>query len=128
MSIYHAIKMCLWQKYASISGRASRGEFFAYFLFYIIFFTAWNSLILALMAHFGDINLIDFVMAYIPIVFFPPLIAVSVRRFHDAGKSGWLVLLLFVPVLNLFALALLCLPGTGGPNRFGPVPERVHWT
>ncbi len=45
-----------------------------------------------------------------------PSIAVSVRRAHDSDKSGWWLL---VPIYNLI---LLCMPGTRGPNRFGPDP------
>lgn len=49
------------------------------------------------------------------------LTTVSVRRLHDRGKSGWWVLLYFVPVIGqlwLF-LELGVLPGTRGPNRYG---------
>jgi uncharacterized membrane protein YhaH (DUF805 family) len=45
-----------------------------------------------------------------------PSIAVGVRRMHDQDKSGWFIL---VPIANLI---FYCLPGTPGPNRFGPDP------
>lgn len=53
-----------------------------------------------------------------------PGLAVSVRRLHDQDRTGWLLLLWFIPVLGWFALlVLMCLEGTRGPNRFGPDPK-----
>jgi uncharacterized membrane protein YhaH (DUF805 family) len=52
-----------------------------------------------------------------------PSIAVGVRRFHDQDKSGWFLLLALIPVVGgLIVLVFMCLPGTSGPNRFGPDP------
>ena len=46
------------------------------------------------------------------------------RRFHDMDKSGWWVLLILVPILNLATyIYLLVKKGTSGANRFGAVPE-----
>lgn len=54
-----------------------------------------------------------------------PSIAVQVRRFHDQDKSGWLVLLGFIPYIGgLILLVFMCLEGTHGPNRYGPDPKR----
>ena len=53
-----------------------------------------------------------------------PSIAVQVRRFHDQDKSGWMVLLAFIPILGgLAVLIFMCLEGTRGTNRFGPDPK-----
>jgi len=55
---------------------------------------------------------------------FIPTIAVQVRRFHDQDKSGWMVLLTFIPYLGgLIVMIFMCLEGTRGPNRFGPDPR-----
>ncbi|QGN55441.1 DUF805 domain-containing protein [Novosphingobium sp. Gsoil 351] len=59
-----------------------------------------------------------------------PAIAVTVRRLHDRDMSGWwylgFVVLSMVPVVGFIAsiafLVIMCLPGTPGPNRFGPDP------
>lgn len=56
---------------------------------------------------------------------FVPSIAVQVRRFHDQDKSGWLILLGFIPYVGgLVLLVFMCLEGTHGPNRYGPDPKR----
>ncbi|MDO7840897.1 DUF805 domain-containing protein [Sphingomonas immobilis] len=53
-----------------------------------------------------------------------PSIAVQVRRFHDQDKSGWFVLLGLIPYVGgLVVLVFMCLPGTVGPNKFGPDPK-----
>ncbi len=52
-----------------------------------------------------------------------PTISVSVRRLHDHDKSGWWLLVAFVPILGaLYLLYLFVTKGTDGPNRFGPNP------
>lgn len=55
---------------------------------------------------------------------FVPALAVQVRRFHDQDKSGWFVLLNFIPYIGgLIVLVFMFLEGTRGPNRFGPDPK-----
>ena len=51
-------------------------------------------------------------------------IATDVRRFHDRDKSGWWVFIVLIPVVGAAWLLIECgfLPGTIGPNRFGPDP------
>jgi uncharacterized membrane protein YhaH (DUF805 family) len=51
-------------------------------------------------------------------------IAVGIKRFHDRNKSGWWVLIAFVPVIGgLWYLIECCfLRGTAGPNTYGPDP------
>lgn len=47
----------------------------------------------------------------------------SIRRCHDIGKSGWWLLLLVIPVVNIiFYLYLYLKKGTTGPNSYGPDP------
>ncbi len=49
--------------------------------------------------------------------------AVSVQRIHDFGWSGWALLITVLPVVGqIFDLALCCVPGTRGPNKYGPDP------
>jgi uncharacterized membrane protein YhaH (DUF805 family) len=51
-------------------------------------------------------------------------INIGIKRFHDRDKSGWWVLIAFVPVIGLIWYIIECgfLPGTPGPNRYGPDP------
>lgn len=50
-------------------------------------------------------------------------IMLTIRRCHDLNKSGWMYLLMFVPIVDIiFALYLLFAKGTEGPNQYGPDP------
>lgn len=52
-----------------------------------------------------------------------PNLAVQVRRLHDQDKSGWFLLLFFIPYIGgLVALVFMCIAGTKGSNRYGPDP------
>lgn len=130
MTVRDALRDCIFRKYANGAGRAARGEFFVFFAFYVLFFSLWSVGIAGLICYRGDIDRVVHVLGYAPFIFLPPLLAVSVRRYHDTGRTGWLALLLFVPLINLLGLALLCAPGTTGPNRYGPqpAPVRLVWS
>lgn len=101
-----------FQKYARFDGRASRGEYWWFalglFVIYIVLYiplaigTAAESTALTLI--FGLLVLV-FALAIIV-----PSIAVGVRRLHDAGFSGWLYLLAFVPCVSIVVLVLMALP------------------
>jgi uncharacterized membrane protein YhaH (DUF805 family) len=53
--------------------------------------------------------------------------AVWAKRWHDRDKSGWWSLIFFVPIVGAIwiLVELGCLPGTEGPNRFGPDPLAI---
>ncbi len=90
MSFGEAIKAC-FQKYAVFSGRARRSEYWYFYLF-----TFSVSFVLERIPLFGAISLIWCLAQIIP------SIAVTVRRFHDIGKSGWNYLFFAIPELVFF--------------------------
>ena len=50
-----------------------------------------------------------------------PFLSVTCRRLHDTNRSGWFLLLYFIPLIGLiWLLVLCCLEGTEGENRYGP--------
>ncbi|MFN4090796.1 MAG: DUF805 domain-containing protein [Alphaproteobacteria bacterium] len=53
-----------------------------------------------------------------------PGIAVAIKRLHDRDRSAWFLLVIFIPVVGAIWLLIEqgFLPGTPGPNRFGPPP------
>ena len=54
-----------------------------------------------------------------------PALALSVKRWHDRGKSAWWVLVMLIPVIGWLWTVIECglLKGTPGANRFGPPPQ-----
>ena len=65
-----------------------------------------------------NILLLDWAGFVAFLVFLTPDIALSVRRMHDTGKSGWHCL---IPIYGL--ARMMFVRGTVGPNRFGPDPK-----
>ena len=53
-------------------------------------------------------------------------LALSIKRLHDQDKSAWWILFALIPLLGFVVLFIILgfLPGTKGPNRYGPQP---HW-
>jgi uncharacterized membrane protein YhaH (DUF805 family) len=53
-------------------------------------------------------------------------VAVSVKRLHDFGRSGWWAILCFVPYLDYVAVPVLgIIPGKIGSNIYGEDPHRA---
>ena len=61
-------------------------------------------------------------LLFIPI--FWVSLALAVKRYHDLGKSGWWIFIVFVPLIGAiwFLIEVGFLPGTKGPNPYGPDP------
>ena len=121
------------KRYADFSGRSRRKEYWMFVLFEILVFLGVmfiGGFLLGLGGDpgsdaaglFGGTLLVLLVILFL--IFFIPGIAVTVRRFHDQDKSGWFVLLNFIPYIGSFiVLIFMCLEGTKGPNRYGPDPK-----
>lgn len=73
---------------------------------------------------FGALDLLFSIVAFVLGIFqLAANIMMGVRRLHDLDKCGWWMLLLFVPLVNLFfCLYLLFFKGTEGPNEYGDDP------
>jgi uncharacterized membrane protein YhaH (DUF805 family) len=53
-------------------------------------------------------------------------VAVTVKRLHDVGYSGFLAVVMFVPLVNLvFTIWIGIVPGNAGPNAYGDMPDQV---
>lgn len=120
------------RRYADFSGRSRRKEYWMFFLGILLVTIALGCLAGILGGGFGGMMrggglfagpfLILFGLLWLGLIV--PSIAVQVRRFHDQDKSGWFVLLNFIPYLGgLIVLVFMFLEGTRGPNRFGPDPK-----
>ena len=71
-----------------------------------------------------------FAILLFALVNFLPGIMLRIRRFHDLGQTGWLVLVFLIagnlPAIGILAdignLIWFAFRGTDGPNRYGPDP------
>ncbi len=117
MGFPEAIKVG-FQKYVVFKGRAIRSEYWYWVLFVFIVSVVTSVLDLGM---FPDVEWSPLNTAT-SVAFFLPGIAVSVRRLHDVGRSGWWLLLIFtiIGIIPLFYWSVIQGEATG--NRFGPNP------
>lgn len=124
------------KKYATFDGRATRSEFWMFILINTLIMVIPFLLIGFLGAGTGEPSdtvatilglWLIFVIIYAIAVFIPTL-AVTTRRLHDGGNSGWWQLLNFVPLGGIVLLIFEVLPGTRGPNKYGEDPLERDFT
>ena len=98
-----------FSQYANFNGRARRSEYwwFAAFIF-----------ICELCLMFIPILFVIFVLAILL-----PYLAVSVRRLHDVNRSGWWLLIGFIPLVGLALFVFMLLPSERQANAYGPNPD-----
>ena len=139
MSFGQSIRTCL-SKYATFEGRATRSEFWWFYLFLVIVALVVSipgSIIMTaglnvegtgadatatLGAAFWIGLALVLIGSLVQLVFLIPMLAVGCRRLHDRGQSGWLQLLMLVPCGSLVLLVFWVLEGTPGENAYGPKP------
>jgi uncharacterized membrane protein YhaH (DUF805 family) len=112
MSFSDAIKTCL-SKYAVFSGRASRAEYWWFFLFYVAAYVV----AIVIDSVLGT----PFVITAIAVLaLILPALSAGIRRLHDTDRSGWWYLIGIIPFVGgIWLLVLLVQEGTAGPNRYG---------
>jgi uncharacterized membrane protein YhaH (DUF805 family) len=129
MGPFTAIGRC-FRKYADFSGRARRAEYWWFaLLFYLPALLVPFSIPLWLaydrVDHVGMITAIAdgiwALCAWYALLFLPHL-SVTARRVHDTNASAWWLLLMLTGLGNIVFLIWAFIPGTSGPNRFGPDP------
>lgn len=102
----------------SFSGRVGRKTYWMFFLgFMAVLFLLVFAISLAGLNETTMSGLI--IVLYIPAIWMS--LAVQVKRWHDRDKSGWWVLISFIPLIGpIWAFVENgCLAGTSGENRFG---------
>ncbi|WP_176584029.1 DUF805 domain-containing protein [Priestia megaterium] len=106
------------KNYAAFQGRATRKEYWMFILFNFIIWCVLSA-----------IELITDMPPFLRIVYlvaiFIPSLAVTARRLHDIGRSGWWQLISIIPIAGVICLLiLLCLRSESQLNRFD-VPNKV---
>jgi uncharacterized membrane protein YhaH (DUF805 family) len=134
---FEAIGICI-SKYAVFTGRAPRSEFWWWSLFQGLVTGFFDAMIMPRQIQeltsaitTGTIPPADSTQATVQLIgtlaslaLLLPTAAVTVRRLHDIGKSGWWYFFGLIPLLGWFTmLSWLCRKGTDGGNRFGTDPR-----
>ncbi|GIH04263.1 aminopeptidase [Rhizocola hellebori] len=107
------------KSYAKFSGRARRKEFWMFALIHVVIAVA-----LIVVANAAEIDALMYVYFIYLLATIIPTLAVTVRRLHDGGKSGWWYLITFVPFIGSFwLLGLVLQAGQPQANAYGPDPK-----
>ncbi len=133
VSFPDAVRM-FFRRYTDFQGRSRRSEYWWVQLFHIIIYFAFS----ILAGIFGMIGasaeqpgplfwlFFGILMLYGIAVIIPGL-ALTVRRLHDVNITGWLLIGAIIPLINILvglAIFVICfIPGTVGPNKYGPDPK-----
>ncbi|MBH1943292.1 DUF805 domain-containing protein [Erythrobacter sp. YJ-T3-07] len=117
------------KRYADFSGRSRRKEYWAFqlgqLLFYLVIFV-----LIGMTADpaqpdggtlVGDLLGIPVLLFWLGLII--PNLAVTVRRLHDHGKSGWWILIGLIPLGGIVLLVFMLIEGTPGTNEYGADPR-----
>jgi uncharacterized membrane protein YhaH (DUF805 family) len=120
MTFTDSITTCL-SKYATFKGRASRSEFWWFYLFTVLL--VWGATLVGAFAfvgqgaeemQFGS----DLLSGIVNLAVTIPVLAVSSRRLHDTGRSGWWFLLAFTIIGILLLIYWWAKEGDSSPNKY----------
>ncbi len=118
------IKLAM-SKYAQFEGRSRRSEFWFLYLGFVLAVFAlgfMGSMLVSVAEEVGG-YIFAIMFAGLFLGFIVPFLACAVRRLHDTGKSGWFLLLYFVPFGGLILLIFYCIDSDHGANQYGPNPK-----
>jgi uncharacterized membrane protein YhaH (DUF805 family) len=105
-------------RYATFRGRARRSEYWWFYLFLTLGYVAGRAVDYAVGNEF------PVVATLVLAVQFLPYLSVSVRRLHDTGRSGWSLLISFIPLFGfIWLLVVMCKDSERRDNQYGPSPK-----
>jgi len=111
------------KKYAVFSGRARRKEYWFFALFNFLAALVLGFIEMSAGLTYGQYGYGPLSIIYACAVLIPSL-AVSVRRLHDIGRSGWWLLIGLVPLIGAIVLIVFAfLDSQPGDNEYGPNPK-----
>ena len=143
MNFISSIKTC-FKKYIDFKGRASRSEYWFFILLWVgllfageywedsnLFYELSDSL-------YNTLNYLIIGLIYgFPLICLIPLISVTIRRIHDIGQSGFVILIFVFGFFIAFilkneiivrivfiVLGVFLMKKSAGKNQFGPIPKK----
>lgn len=106
------------KNYVGFEGRARRREYW--------YFTLCNVLVALALAVIDSLMDSSLLTALYSLAVLLPGLAVTVRRLHDTGRTGWWLLVGLVPLVGgIVLLVFVLLDSEPGTNRYGQSPKQV---
>lgn len=107
------------KKYTEFTGRARRME---YWMFSLVNFVIY--LVIAFVLGVVSQKLSAVLLVLYALAVLLPSIAVTIRRLHDTGRTGWWILIGLVPAVGgIILLVFMVLDSDAGENQYGPSPK-----
>ncbi len=140
----------MFKNYANFSGRSRRSEYWmaavANYLIALIASIVFGAMIISEIegiidvlefkdafnipikfSDFGSLGVFAVIMLIYALIIFIPALSLQVRRLHDTGKSGWFLLISFVPMIGgILLFVFMVLDSTPGANKYGPNPKGIN--
>lgn len=127
MGFGDAIRICMKEKYASFSGRATRAEYWYFYLFSILILIGGAIVggIIGAILSGGDedvaIGAAVIVYGIVALGLVCPSISVLIRRLHDTGRSGWWCFIALIPYIGSIVIFIFTLLNSQDhDNEYGP--------
>lgn len=118
LSFFGAVSRC-FRNYVNFKDRAAPSEYWWFFLFYVLVVFGLALLEAVLFRSYTAVPALLAILAM-----FLPILAVTVRRLHDTGKSGWMILVGYIPIVgSILMIVWTVTPSYPRPNRWGPPPQ-----
>jgi uncharacterized membrane protein YhaH (DUF805 family) len=123
MSFQDAVRVCLG-RYADFGGRARRSEYWWFIVFTAVVTTIASVVDAIVGTQFGNNYGLFQLLAALALLL--PGLAVGARRLHDVGRSGWMLLILIIPVIGALILVVAYFIRDSEPdNTNGPSPKQA---
>lgn len=123
VSFSQAVRMA-FDSYCRFQGRSSRSEYWWWVLFVAIL-SFCIGIIEGILGF--SMTAVQTTSGILSLVLFLPGLGLSVRRLHDIGKSGWWILLGFIPVVGAIILIIWFARNSEmTENRYAPVPNMAR--
>jgi len=121
------------KQFKNYEGRARRKEFWMFTLFHfliILVISLINFLLKYITNDFEGkdliVQIIGTVMGVYILAMIIPALALTVRRLHDVGKSGWMILISLIPIIGgIWLLILMFTDSNTGENQYGTNPKEA---
>lgn len=109
----------VFKNYANFSGRLSVGGYWRFIAIHIVVVIVLFALVAASEVFFIFYGLYALALLV-------PSLAAGVRRLHDTGKSGWMILIALIPLVgSIILIVFLASGGDQQPNQYGPPPVKA---
>ena len=126
MGFADAVRSAIVNNYVNFSGRASRSEYWWFALFNTVIAIGLFPIDVALGYDFTDPYSTPWVSNLFSLLLLLPGLGLSVRRLHDTGRSGWMLLIGIIPCIGLILLIVWCVEeGNAHVNAYGDVPTNT---